>query len=226
MIRTRIDPRELTKTLDNIVDYSVGFTKGVKIKRTEFNKQLGGFIEDALYKYVDAKARANPGELHHIYEWGMVGVPSGRLFQLNMSYTQRSIYFTSTFLQSTTTSETSKEPFLDKAQIMESGITITISPRDAEVLAFEQDGEMVFTSGTVVIENPGGEGVARSFEKVVKDFFDNYLVVGLLRGSGLFDKLSYPKEYLNRFSQGSKSGESAGISAGKEYLSMGGIEIK
>jgi hypothetical protein len=226
MIRTRIDPRELTKTLDNIVDYSVGFTKGINMKRTEFNKELGGFIEDALYKYIDAKARANPEELHHMYEWGMTGNASGRLFQLNMSYTQRSIYFTSTFLKSTTVSETSNRPFVDKAQIMEDGVTITISPREAKVLAFEQDGEMVFTSGSVVVENPGGEKAAGGFEKTVKDFFENYLVVGLLRGSGLFDKLSYPKEYLDRFSQGAKSGEMPGISAGKKFLDMGGIEVR
>jgi hypothetical protein len=226
MINTRIDPRELIKTLDNIVDYSSGFTKGITKKRTNFNRQLGSFIEDALYKYVDAKARANPEALHHIYEWGMTGNPTGRLFELSMSYTQRSIYFASNFLQSNTTSKTSTEPFSEKAQIMESGLQITITPRNSDVLAFEDDGEMVFTSGSVTIENPGGEAVAGSFEKVVKDFFENYLVVGLLRGSGLFDRLSYPKEYVNSFSQGAKTGESTGISAGMRYLDIGGIEVQ
>lgn len=226
MIKTRIDSRELTKTLDNIVDYSVGFTRGVNKKRTIFNKQLGSFIEDALYKYVDAKARGNPDTLHHIYEWGMTGSPNGRLFEFTMTPTQRSIHFSAKFLQSATTSETSNEPFSDKAQVMESGMSITVTPRDSGVLAFEQDGEMVFVSGSVVIDNPGGEGVSGSFERVVKDFFENYLVVGLLRSSGLFNKLSYPKEYLDRFSQGAKSGESAGISAGQQYLDVGGIEVR
>lgn len=226
MIKTRIDSRELTKTLDNIVDYSVGFTKGVNKKRAIFNKQLGFFIEDALYKYIDAKARGNTDTLHHVYEWGMTGIPSGRLFEFTTTPTQRSIHFSAKFLQSTTTSEKSNEPFLDKAQVMERGMSITVTPRSSNVLAFEQDGEMVFLSGSVIIENPGGEGVSGSFERAVKDFFENYLVVGLLKSSGLFNKLNYPKEYLDKFSQGAKSGESAGISAGQQYLDIGGIEVR
>ena len=105
-------------------------------------------------------------------------------------------------------------------------ITITINPESTDFLVFEDEGQTIFTSESVVIENPGGDFVAGSFEKVVKEFFSNYLTVGILKNSGIFDKLRYEKEYSNRFVQGSKVGTSAGISAGRQYLSLGGIRLE
>lgn len=226
MIKAKFDATEFTMTLNNIVSYSKGFTRGVKGAQVSFNKELSIFIEEALNKYIDAKARTNPNAFHHIYEWDMVGVPSGRLFEFATSYTQNFISFTARFLPSVTVSNTSNEPFTDKAKIMEKQITITISPSSENFLAFEDDGELVFTSEEVVIETPGGSAVEGSFERVIKEFFNNYLTVGLLKSSGLFDKLKYAKEYSKRFVQGSKSGSSAGITAGREYLSLGGIRIQ
>lgn len=226
MIKAKFDTKELTRTLNNVVSYSRGFTSGVKAAQPNFNKELGIFIEEALNKYIDAKARGNPEAFHHIYEWGMTGNPAGRLFEFTMIPSQRLITFTGRFLSSTSVSETSTEPFTDKAEIMENGITISIDPEASDFLAFEDDGELVFTSGSVVIDSPGGQYVKGSFEKVVKEFFGNYLTVGLLKSAGIFDKLRYAKEYSNRFVQGSKIGASAGITAGKEYLNIGGVTIE
>lgn len=226
MIKVKFDTKELTKTLNNIVSYSHGFTNGVKVAQPNFNKELGLFIEEALKKYIDAKARGNPSALHHVYEWGMVGSPAGRLFEFTMINSQTFITFTGRFLPSSSISDTSTQPFTNKAEIMEKGITITINPENSNFLAFEDDGETVFTSQSVVIENPGGSGVQGSFEAVVREFFNNYLTVGLLKSAGIFDKLRYAKEYSNRFVQGSKTGSSAGMSAGKEYLNLGGITIE
>jgi hypothetical protein len=155
-----------------------------------------------------------------------VGNPAGRLFEISMSYTQEFIKFAVTFLPSRVASENSTEPFVDKARIMENEITITISPEDSDFLVFEDDGKTIFTRNEVVIENPGGLGVGGSFSRAVSDFFNNYLTVSLLKTSGIFDKLGYAKEYSRRFVQGSKVGTPAGVAAGKEYLSLGGVRIE
>lgn len=226
MIKTTFDTKAMTATLNNIVSYSEGFTKGVHIEQVNFNRDLGFFIQEALGKFIDSKARANPESLHHVYEWGMVGNQAGRLFDFSMTYTKTFITFTARFLPSSKPSETSSEPFREKAKIMEDNITITINPELADFLVFEQDGETIFTSETVIIENPGGPQVAGSFERSVKEFFNNYLTVGLLKSAGIFDKLRYAREYSSRFSQGAKVGASAGVSAGRQYLSLGGIRVE
>lgn len=226
MIKVKFDTKELTTTLHNVVSYSQGFTRGVKSAQPNFNRELSMFIEEALNKYIDVKARANPESLHHIYEWGMVGNPSGRLFEFTTTHSNNFISFVATLLPSVVSSENSSEPFRDKAIIMEKQITITIDPKDGEFLSFEDEGQTIFTSDTVVIDTPGGSAAGGSFERVVKEFFNNYLTVGLLKGSGIFDKLKYAKEYSRRFSQGAKSGSSAGVAAGREYLSLGGIRIE
>ncbi len=226
MIRTKFDTEDMTKTLKNIVSYSRGFTNGVKVAQPNFNRELSIFIKEALNKYIDAKARANPESLHHVYEWDMVGSSAGRLFEFTTTYTQNFITFTGRLLPSSRPSNNSTEPFRDKAEIMENQISITISPKNSDVLVFEDDGATIFTSESIVIENPGGDMVGGSFEKAVKDFFNNYLTVGILKNSGIFDKLKYAKEYSNRFAQGSRSGFSVGNTAGKEYLTLRGIRVE
>lgn len=226
MIKAKFDATEMTKTLRNVVSYSKGFTNGVKVAQPNFNRELSIFIKEALEKYIDARARANPESLHHVYEWEMVGSPAGRLFEFTTSYTQNLIIFTASLLPSNKTATGSNEPFTDKAEIMEKQITVTISPENSNFLVFEDDEQTIFTSETVIIENPGGRMVGGSFERVVKDFFNNYLTVGLLKSSGIFNKLKYAREYSNRFVQGSRSGSSAGVTAAKEYLNLGGVRIE
>ena len=226
MISIKFDTKEIMKTLNNTVSYSSGFTKGAQSARLDFNKELGFFVEQALNKYIDAKARANPESLHHIYEWGQVGNASGRLFEFSVTTTQRLIKLSGRFLPSKSISPTSTEPFVDKAQIMEDRVIITIEPENGEFLSFEDDGQRIFTKNSVVIDNPGGTLVGGSFEKVVDDFFNNYLTLGLLKSSGIFDKLEYAKEYSDSFSQGTRIGESAGISAGRKYFSIGGVNVE
>lgn len=226
MIRAGFDTTDFVTTINNIASYSHGFTRGINYARVGFNRELSVFVEEALKKYIDARARANPESLHHVYEWGMTGSPAGRLFEFTSTVSQSFINFSGKFLPSTVPSETSTEPFIDKAMIMEKQISITIDPENSEFLVFEDDGELVFSSGSVTIDTPGGAAVGGSFVEAVSDFFNNYLTVGLLKSSGIFDKLKYAKEYSRRFSQGAKSGSSAGFLAGKEYLSLGGITVE
>ena len=226
MIKTKFDTREFIKKLMNAVAYSDGFMDGAQISRLKFNQQLGEFIKQGLNKYIDSKARMNPDALHHVYEWDQVGSPSARLFEINVVPMQTMIKFNIKFLPSSSISPTSDTPFKNKAKIMENGMDVTIEPKNSEMLVFEDGGETVFTRKEINISNPGGSEVERSFERVINDFFTNYLTVGLLKSSGILDELERPVEYKRDFARGTKGGRSVGISAGKKYMNIGGAEIQ
>lgn len=224
LLTARFDSRDLVKKIKNSVSYSKGFLDGVNMQTINFNQQLGEFTVDILNKYIDAKARSNPAALHHVYEWDRVGNESARLFEINSSASKNVIKFTGKFLPSKTISPTSSEPFTDKANVMENAIAITIEPRNSDVLAFEADGEMVFTRNSIYIEHPGGDEVAGSFGEVIDDFFTTYFTNAFLEP--LMKELSTPTEYTQSFAAGTRSGASVGVKAGKKYLTLPGGTIE
>lgn len=113
---------------------------------------------------IDGQARLHKSTLHHMYEWGQTGQEEGRLFKMKYWVNQYGGSVSYEFLPSTTTSDTSDVPFANKAQIMEEGRTIVVKPKKAQVLAFEIEGEQVFTPHPVVITQPGGPDVAGSMD--------------------------------------------------------------
>ena len=208
MPSARFDSTELNKILNNTIEYSTGFIQGIELERIFFNERLGNFVVEALEKYIDAKARSNPKALHHVYEWNMVGDPSARLFSFSSKATNNLIMFVASFKQSKSVSDTSTEPFTNKAEVMENSMTVTI-----------------FTSKTITIEDPGGPFVAGSFEKTVNDFFTQYLTSSLLQPY-LMD-LSKADEFTRSFGSVRSSGaKSSGVKAGKAYLRVTGSVIQ
>ena len=220
MIKVRINSDKIDKVLKNSVAYSLGFLDGAEMNQIRFNMQLGEFIESALYKYIDAKARMSPDSFHHVYEWDQVGNSSARLFEFNSKASKKIISFTGQFLPSKSISLGSSEPFIDKARIMENKISITIEPKNSSVLSFEDDGETIFTSSSIEISNPGGDAVAGSFSSAVDSFFKNYLTVSVLKGTGVLGNLDKANEYSNDFSRGTQAGRSPGVRAGRKYMSL------
>jgi hypothetical protein len=216
---------EFSKTFKNALDYSNGFFKGADINRKVFNEELGKYTTDVLSKFIDSKARANPDSLHHVYEWGAIGSPSSRLFEINSEATKTSIFFKGSFLPSSSISDNSNEPFTEKANIMENSIAIEVSPKSSNVLAFEADGDTVFTMDSIYISNPGGNEVAGSFARAVEDFFENYFTNTILFQSGIFQKISHPKEFSDNFVAGAMGGGfGSGFNAGKKYFSFRGAQ--
>jgi len=220
MISVKLNPKDFINTLQNTVEYSMGFIDGAKISQTEFNKVLADATIESLNLYIDANARENPASLHHVYEWDYIGNPQGRLFNFDAIVTQRSITITSSFLQSTTVKKdaTSSEPFWNKAEVMESGMTVVIVPRRAEVLAYqdEDSGEIVFTEGPVVVNNPGGFYVHAGFASAVKTYFDAYYKDGFLKSTGILERMKNPAEFRQYYSKNSK--RSQGVNAGRQYM--------
>jgi hypothetical protein len=218
-----MDTAEFMKKLNNSVMYSEGFLQGIELERLEFNRVLGGYTVAALEKYIDARARMNPDALHHVYEFDAVGSSNARLFKFTVNATKNNIVINGEFLPSKSIQYNSKEPFVNKASIMENKITITIAPRGDNPLAFEDEGEMVFTRKTIVIDNPGGDEVAGSFAATIDDFFNNYFTNALL--SPLLKELQTPTEFSRNFAAGSKRGKVVGVRAGRRYFTLiGGIE--
>lgn len=227
MVRAEFNNAEFMRTMQNVVGYSQGFFQGVNTNRLSFNIKLGEITAELLKKYIDSKAKMFPKSLHHVYEWGAVGSPSSRLFEIESNASTTTITFVGNFLPSRSVSENSDTPFIDKANVMENQIAIVVEPRNADVLTFEANGEQVFTTNSIYVDNPGGDEVSGSFGRTVEDFFDTYFTVAILGKSGILDNLRRPNEFSQYFSSGAKGGgASQGRSAASKYMSLNGVDIK
>lgn len=223
MLKMKIDSKEVDSVLKNAVEYSYGFLDGIEYNRVAYMRFLGGFVVEALGKYIDTKARINPASLHHVYEPGQVGNEDARLFKMTADAGKSTIRISGVFTPSSGTPNSGGDPFINRAEIMENGIEIVIAPKNADVLAFEVDGEQVFSASAIYIANPGGDAVAGSFGRNVESFFNNYLTNAILKPA--LAKLNNPKEFAQFFSQGTKGGRSVGVAAGRKYFRDMGMTI-
>ena len=222
-MRAVFNSMQFKKDMSNIVDYSVGFLEGIHRGKTIFLKTLGLETVELMKEFIDSNARVNPEMLHHIYEWHQTGSPSARLYDISYTTSQLGLSFKSSFSQSTSIKNGSRTPFYDKARIMEEGIPVTIRPRLAQVLAFEDNGEMVFTKNEVRVDNPGGTAVEGGFEKVFDMFFNRYFSQAFLRVSGVAKYLENPIVYKKDMPAGKRMGRSKGISTGYRWIANAGV---
>jgi len=209
---------QFMKDINNLVGYSQGFMSGVQQGRPLFLESLGSVAIEALKQYVDANARLNRERLHHVYEWYQEGSPEARLYEFETVVKSTGVSILSEFKQSQTVARDSKEPFYNKAYIMENGIPVTIKPRKSDVLAFDAGGRTVFTRSTINVNNPGGNEVLGSFEDIIDEFINSYFSQSFLQASGIAQHLRNPSSYHKNFRSGMKSGRSAGISAGYNWI--------
>lgn len=223
MLRVKIDSKQINRVLENALSYSYGFLDGIEVDQILFNQRLGEYTVEALGLYIDAQARGNPEAFHHVYEWGAVGKKAARLFEIDARASKRIITFTGKFLNSKTPSPDSNDVFYNKASVMENGIEVVVEPKFSDTLAFEIDGEMVFTTNSVFIANPGGAEVEGSFGRAVDNFFNVYFTRSLLKP--FMKKLENPIEFAQSFAAGARVGRSAGITAGKTYLRSAGSVV-
>lgn len=218
MINVSLKYEKFNLLMKNVVDYSLGFLEGIEQGKKMFLKNLAEGTSETLNRYIDANARMNTEALHHVYEWYRAGNPDARLFNITYSIKSGGISFNSTFSQSRSISKDSKEPFYNKARIMEDGSPVVIKPKESSVLVFDNDGEVVFTKKPVTINTPGGKEVRGSFEKTFDSFFRIYFSQAFLRSSGIIEYLENPKAYKNNLLSGSKGGKSVGKSVGYRWI--------
>lgn len=218
MLPITIDTKQFSKEIDNVIQYSLGFFEGVRQGLPAFHKTFGLGVAEALQAFIDSNARVSPELLHHVYEWNQAGSPSARLFDINFVVVGNGLSFSSTFRQSTSAKNGSNVPFYDKARIMEYGIPVTIVPKK-KVLAFEENGQEVFTSKPVTVSNPGGD-VAGEYEKVFRSFFTNYFTQAFLQSSGILAYLKSPGDFNKNLSK--RGGRSKGAAVGMSWISKAG----
>jgi hypothetical protein len=220
---TKFNTKQFKKEMSNIVDYSIGFLDGVQKGKTVFLKTLGMETVEVMKEFIDSNARVNPQMLHHIYEWNLTGSPDARLYDISYTTSNLGLSFRSSFSQSTSIKDGSRTPFYNKAKIMEEGIPVTIRPKSAQVLAFDDNGETVFTKGPVEVLNPGGTEVEGGFEKTFDMFFNKYFSQAFLRTSGIAKYLENPQVYKKDLPAGKNLGRSKGVATGYRWIANAGL---
>jgi len=220
---TTFNSNQFKKDMNNIVNYSIGFLDGVQKGKTVFFKNLGIDTVEVMKEFIDSNARVNPQMLNHIYEWYQNGSPDARLYDISYTVSNLGLSFKSSFSQSTSIKNGSRTPFYDKARIMEEGIPVIIRPKVAQVLAFEQGGETIFTRGPVQVMNPGGAQAEGGFEKVFDMFFNKYFSQAFLRTSGIAKYLENPQLYKKNMPAGKRMGKAKGLSTGYRWIANAGM---
>jgi hypothetical protein len=224
-MRVILNTKDLEKKLENLYKYSSGFLDGVQKGKSVFLKNLGMTTIEVLKQYIDSEARSNPKALHHVYEWYQVGSPNARLYDFDYTISNIGLSFKSTFSQSKSLASNASVPFYNKAKIMEEGVPVNIRPVKANKLAFEIDGETIFTSNEVTVNNPGGDYVEGSFEKISDQFFNVYFKQSFLRSSGIYDYIKNPVMYKKNFASGINIGTSKGIDTGFKWIANAKIGV-
>ena len=211
MIGVRFNAKDFISTLSNTVNYSRGFLNEVKRSEPKLAQKVADMSIDVFYEYLYGLSRSHPGMLHHVYEWGQIGDPFGRLYELQRTMAGNSGKITVDFLESNVASSTSSEPFYDKATLMEEGTPVIVTEKDAKVLFFEIDGEEFFRNGPIYIANPGGSATRGSFVKAFNEFYTIYFNQVYLRSIRFYEHFNTPTDFLKNFRQASKSRGAANI---------------
>lgn len=169
-----------------------------------FDKQIG--------EYVDRTAQADPGRLHHVYEWNQVGNPGKRLWKVKRSkQTTDGFKISYNFIQSRTRVPINpilKTPgptgkvvtksgiFRRKAFVMEEGTTVTMKAVNGNYMAiptgkfrgYRNKNGIAFSKGPVTNKFPGGRGVKYGFARTMNGYFQSGLATKNLKASGVLDR--------------------------------------
>lgn len=214
----KTNTKAFEKTMKNVIDYSFGFLDGVQRGKKVFLQRLGMSVIEALKQYIDVNAKMSPESLHHVYEWYQVGSPDARLFDINYTVSNLGLSLNATFRQSTSMSRDASKPFYDKARIMENGIPVTIRPKKASVLVFEENGQTIFSKSPITITRPGGDEVQGAFEETMNNFILRYFKQSFLRASGIYDYIRRPTVYKKNVKAGARVGRSVGQKTGYTWI--------
>jgi hypothetical protein len=215
MIKAKFNDKDLFNDIMNVVEYARGYVEGAEKGKSKFLAELGVATIEIAKEFIDINARMDPQRLHHVYEWYLTGSPEARLYDIDYAINKNSVFFTYQFKQSQSVSRGSTTPFYNKAQVMESGMPVTIKTKTANVLAFDANGETLFRPGPIVVDKPGG-AVAGQFEKVLDIFFNQYFRQSFLKASGIAYNLESPAEFHKNLRK--NKGRADGIKAGYNWI--------
>lgn len=223
MYKVSFDTKQFDKDMRKLVEYSEGFLSGVMLGRAAFLNNFGVVVLEGMKQFIDSMAKVDPQLLQHMYEWEQSGSPNARLYDLNYVVSAVGLSINATFRQSTSIKDGSKEPFYDKARIMEQGVPVKIEPRLATVLTFNENGEQVFTKKEVRITNPGGLEAKGGFQQTLDTFFNSYMRQSFLESSGILDRLRNMSDYTKNLKLGVRLGKTHGRQVGYKWIVSAGV---
>lgn len=226
MISVRLDAsKQFAREMNNLVSYSLGFIEGIGIGKPLFFATVGEKAKEILSASIDSMARQSPETLHHVYEWYQAGSPSSRLFDITCTVSNLGFSLNSTFRQSTSIKNGSKVPFYNKANLMEFGVSVTIAPTSSSVLAFEDDGQQVFTSSPVRVDEVGGGATTGSFQNAFDMFVNNYFSQAFIQTIGINKNFRSLGLYKKNLRAGLRGGKTVGISSGYKWVANLGLGV-
>lgn len=154
------------------------------INKQKINRGAALLIKNYFNQYLDSRARQNPDAYHHVYEFGKTGNSSARLFTAIIGNTPDGSATITYSFSPAKEPNPDGYPFPNKAEVMENGETIIVTPKKSKYLKFEiNDGQFV-TLEKAVIRNPGGPQVKGSFQSTFQTFM-------VSQGSTLLQRLGY-----------------------------------
>lgn len=212
----------------NIIQNATAYMQGIAqapntpAVNNEIGVAITAIAHRSLSRFIDTEARLSPSSMHHVYEWNQVGKPLGRLWKLNSTYKTGTITLSTNFKQSRTfvpikngTSRRSKFTF--KADVMEKGRSVRITPKKAEALFFySSSGDPVFIpkGRSVVVKSPGGKQVRGAFGKTMDRFkVSNNLNIDI-EASGIIKRLELAQKMAASQTILGLSGSSKSMMAG------------
>lgn len=186
-------------TIGNAMAYVEGVAKSTR--NYEVDQAVGQAVtaiaQKSLAAFIDTEARLSPKSLHHVYEWGQVGKPLGRLWTIRGEYKTGTIILSSDFKQSRTyvpikNGTVRRHKFTYKAEVMETGKPVRITAKNARALFFySKDGTPVFIpKGRIItVKTPGGKQVKNAYQKTMFRFINSTRLNMDMAKSSLFKEI-------------------------------------
>jgi len=203
MIRLEVDSQALVSDLDNVLSSIQEIQKPSVLN--EIAKGVFSITSERFLLGVDSYARSNPKKMHHVYEWGQIGNPSGRLFVIERgAIVSGNLSINSRFLPSklpvpinpelltpgkTGKTVTRRSIFRDKATVMEQGLAVSFTAQ--RVLAFAGSNGLVFIAPgkTINILDPGGKQVKNAFAEYMLEWYTEN-GNSVMESSGFYDRVA------------------------------------
>lgn len=179
MIRTKFDVAPFTKTVQQVAKYYTDVVSTLNAAIPIINRGIANDVVSTAYQYFDSMAASGNG-IEHMYEFGHAGDPSMRLYRITQQAGAAGTVLSYEFIEARVPTPDSDKVFRDKARIMEQGVSVTIRPVDATILAFNVGGEDVFTRGPVI--TTPGKNVAGNFSNMFNDYMQ-YVAPNTIRRS-------------------------------------------
>lgn len=215
-----LDTSEVERVLRNTIQYCDGFVDGAEGGLDTLLLRIAEQTKEGLELWMDSMAASNHAALHHVYEWYQTGSAGARLFDYTYSVGGGTIVFHGETQMSSSLPNRSSVPFYNKADVMESGASVTIRPVNVKALHWDD----VYISGEVHVANPGGAATTGSWVRFNELFFSTVLPQSLL--AAMLADLATADEFTDSFSAGAMGGGyGAGAAAGTKWITSPKVGI-